>query len=281
MPILTISDSTNSLLENLAEDKSGTYREPVYLQREKRFFHLLGEDPARTVLTYNLHADMTGPDGKSIGAFRTPSTLIDADDFTAETITFENAAGPIGQALAIRIDGDRAVFRNCRFLGWQDKILANRGRHYFTNCYVASHVDFIFGGATAFFDHCNLHCLKDGYIPAASTPDNQPFGFVIAGCVITAETADVRAFLGHPWRAYASVTLLDTSMSEVMRRSGWDNWREPAREKTARFAEYRSSGPGANSDARVKWARQLSPEQAKGYALENVLRGHDNWNPRL
>src|SRR5438552_873760 len=158
--------------------KPGVYQELIYIQHEKRFFKLVGEDPEKTVLTFNLHANITGPDGKPIGTFRTPSTVIDADDFTAENLTFENSAGPVGQALAIRVEGDRVVFRNCRFLGWQDTILLNRGRQYFENCYIAGHVDFIFGAATAFFEACQIHCLRDGYITAASTPDHQPFGFV-------------------------------------------------------------------------------------------------------
>src|ERR1035441_226544 len=91
----------------------GTYRELIYVQREKRFFHLPGSDPQKTVLTYNLHPNLPGPDGKPIGTFRTASTVIDADDFTAENVTFENSAGPVGQALAIRVEGDRVVFRNC------------------------------------------------------------------------------------------------------------------------------------------------------------------------
>src|SRR5262245_35512549 len=165
--------------------KPGTYREVIYIQREKRFFHLVGEDAAKTVLTYNLNANMTGPDGKPIGTFRTPSVQIDAEDFTAENITFENSAGPVGQALAIRVDGDRAVFRNCRFLGWQDTILVNRGRHYFEDCYIEGHVDFIFGGATCWFERCKIHCLRDGYITAASTPDTNRYGYVFSNCEIT------------------------------------------------------------------------------------------------
>src|SRR5919107_250664 len=137
--------------------KPGTYKELVYIQREKRFFKLVGEDAARTVITFDLNANLKGLDGKPIGTFRTPTAQIDADDFTAENVTFENSAGPLGQALAIRVDGDRAVFRNCRFLGWQDTIFINRGRQYFENCYVAGHVDFIFGAATAFFEHCHIH----------------------------------------------------------------------------------------------------------------------------
>src|SRR6185312_10682419 len=113
----------------------GTYKELIYIQREKCFFRLIGEDPnpTNTVLSFNLYAGITNAEGKPIGTFKTPSTTIDADDFTAENITFENSAGPIGQALAVRVDGDKATFRNCRFLGWQDTMFLNRGRQYFEN----------------------------------------------------------------------------------------------------------------------------------------------------
>ena len=127
--------------------KAGTYKELIYAQREKRFVSLVGEDAAKTVITYGLYANVPGPDGKPIGTFRTPTALIDADDFTVENLTFENSAGLQGQALAIRVDGERVVFRHCRFLGWQDTILVNRGRHYFEDCYITGHVDFIFGAA--------------------------------------------------------------------------------------------------------------------------------------
>src|SRR5881394_52384 len=211
--------------------KPGIYKELIYVQHEKRFVHLVGEDPAKTVLTYNLNANMIGRDGKPIGTFRTPSTFIDADDFTAENITFENSAGPVGQALALRVDGDRVVFRNCRFMGWQDTILLNRGRQYFENCYITGHVDFIFGAATAWFENCHIHVLRDGYITAASTPPQQRFGFVFSHCQITSEL-NAKTFLGRPWRPYASTTFLNTEMSSAVRPEGWNNWNDPAREKT-------------------------------------------------
>jgi pectinesterase len=259
--------------------KPGTYRELIYVQREKRFFRLVGEDARRTVLTYDLNANITGKDGKPIGTFRTPSTVIDADDFTAENITFENSAGPVGQALAVRVDGDRVVFRNCRFLGWQDTILLNRGRQYFENCYIEGHVDFIFGAATAFFERCHIHCLRDGYITAASTPDNQPFGFVFSNCKITGAAPEVKTYLGRPWRAFSSAIFLNTEMSDVVRPSGWHNWNFPEREKTARYAEFGSKGAGANPRARVAWARQLTRAEAKAITKEKVLGGYDRWNP--
>ena len=271
----------NTSLTNpcLIHIRPGSYKELLCLQREKRFVHLIGENPEKTVLTFNLNAKMTGPDGKPIGTFRTPSTTIDADDFTAENLTFENSAGRVGQALALRVDGDRAVFRNCRFLGWQDTILLNRGRQYFEGCTIVGHVDFIFGGATAFFEKCHIHCLTNGYITAASTPLEQPFGFVFSNCRITGETPEVRTYLGRPWRPYASVVYLNSEMSGVVQAVGWNNWRDPAREKTVRYVEFNSTGPGANPKARVSWARQLTPEQAKAITVEKVLAGLDGWNP--
>ena len=258
--------------------KPGVYKELIYVQHEKRFFHLVGEDAAKTILTYDLHANMIGKDGKPIGTFRTPSTVIDADDFTAENITFENSAGPVGQALAIRVDGDRAVFRKCRFLGWQDTIFLNRGRQYFEDCYIAGHVDFIFGAATAFFERCHIHCLRSGYITAASTYDYHPYGFVFSNCKITGE-ADVKTYLGRPWRDYSAATYLNTEMSDVVRPEGWQNWNLPAREKTSRYAEFNSSGPGANPKARVGWSKQLTSSEAKAITVKKVLGGVDGWKP--
>ena len=228
----TIQEAINAVPQNTRFDnpaiihiKPGIYKELIYVQHEKRFVHLVGEDPGKTVLTYNLNANMTGGDGKIISTFRTPSTFIDADDFTVENITFENSAGPVGQALAIRVDGDRIAFRNCRFLGWQDTILLNGGRQYFENCYITGHVDFIFGAATAFFENCHIHVLRDGYVTAASTPPQQKFGFVFSHCKITGAPS-AKAFLGRPWRPYASTIFLNTEMSEVIRPEGWNNWNQ-------------------------------------------------------
>jgi pectinesterase len=260
--------------------RPGVHKELIYVQREKRFVRLVGEDAEKTVLTFDLSANRPGANGKPMGTFRTPSTTIDADDFSVENITFENSAGPVGQALSIRIDGDRVVFRNCRFIGWQDTILANRGRQYFENCYIAGHVDFIFGGATTFFENCHIHCLSNGYITAASTPEQQPFGFVFSNCRITGASPAVRTYLGRPWRAFASTIFLNTEMSEVVRPEGWNNWRDPSREKTARYAEFHSTGPGASPKERVPWARQLTEDEARTITSEKVLGGSDAWNPK-
>lgn len=99
--------------------KPGTYRERIYVQRERGNILVRGTDAKTTIVTFNLHANMIGPDGKPIGTFRTPTLHLDGDGMIWENITIANSAGPVAQALALRADGDRLVFRNCRFLGWQ------------------------------------------------------------------------------------------------------------------------------------------------------------------
>ncbi len=278
--INAVPQTTNSSHHWVIRIKPGKYRELIYVQREKRYVHLVGENPDNTIITYDLNANIVGNDGKPIGTFRTPTVLIDADNFTAENITFENSAGPVGQALAIRVDGDRVAFRNCRFLGWQDTVLINRGRQYFEACTISGHVDFIFGGATAWFEKCRILCLRNGYITAASTPEIQPFGFVFSRCTIDGASPEVKTYLGRPWRPFAGVVFLNTGMSAVVRPEGWHNWNQPDREKTVRYAEFNSTGPGAASDARVAWARRLSAAEASSITTDKVLGGADGWNPQ-
>jgi pectinesterase len=259
--------------------KNGIYRELVYVQREKRFITLVGESAEKTVLMYDLSALVPGPDDKPIGTFRTPTLTVDADDFTVENMTIENFAGPKGQALALRVDGDRVTFRRCHFLGWQDTILVNRGRHFFQHCVIRGAVDFIFGGATAFFEHCEIQCAGNGFITAASTPDFQPHGLVFSYCKITGLSPEVRTFLGRPWRDYAKTVFLNTEMSDVVRAAGWDNWKKRGAEKTTFYAEFNSTGPGGSPAERAPWSKQLTAAEAAKYSLENVLGGADGWNP--
>lgn len=259
--------------------KAGVYREIVYVQREKRHIRLIGEGPESTRLVHDLHANMTGLDGRPIGTFRTPTLTIDADDFEVRGLTVENAAGPVGQALAMRVDGDRVIFRNCHFLGWQDTLFLNRGRQYFDQCRVAGSTDFIFGGATAYFERCELVTRGGHYITAASTPAETPYGFVFAQCRLLAEEPGAKTYLGRPWRDHGSVHFLNCHMAGHIRAEGWHNWDRPHREATARYREYGNHGPGAGPEGRVSWSRVLTGEEAGPITRENVLAGRDGWAP--
>lgn len=258
--------------------KPGTYRERIYVQRERGNILVRGEDAATTIIAFDLNANLPGPDGKPIGTFRTPTVQVDGDGMTWENLTLANTAGPVGQALALRADGDRLVFRRCRFLGWQDTILVNRGRHLFEDCYIEGHVDFIFGAATACFLRCHIHCLRDGYITAASTPQGVAHGFVFLDCRITGAPG-VKTFLGRPWRNYARTVFLRTEMSAVVRPAGWDNWSKPEAEQTTFYAEFGSIGDGAPATHRVPWARRISAGDAAKLTPRLVLAGTDGWDP--
>jgi pectinesterase len=261
--------------------RPGQYQELVYVQREKRHFHLVGDNATNTTIVYGLYAGMTNLDGQPIGTFRTPTVTIDADDFTAENLTLENSAGQVGQALALRVDGDRAVFRNCRFIGWQDTILVNRGRQYFEDCYISGNTDFIFGAATSWFERCVI-CSRGrgGYLTAASTPNDAPYGLVFDHCQIIGETPATRTYLGRPWRPYASTLFLNTEMSGVVRPEGWHDWNKPEAHQTARYAEFNSIGPGASPATRADWSKQLTADEAAAITVTKVLGGADGWNPR-
>lgn len=267
--------------------KKGTYKERIYVQRERGNILILGEDALTTIVTFDMHANLPGPDGKPIGTFRTPTVQVDGDDMIWENLTIANGAGkprprptgpPVAQALALRENGDRVIFRRCRFLGFQDTILVNRGRHYFVDSYVEGHVDFIFGATTAFFDRCHIHVLKDGYITAASTPEGAAHGLVFRDGRIMGASG-VKTYLGRPWRDYAKTVFVRTNMSAAVRPEGWHNWNKPEAEKTVFYAEFLSTGEGATPASRVPWARKLTPREAEEFTPEKVLGGADGWKP--
>ena len=254
--------------------KPGTYKEQIKILQTKPFVTLSGDDPLRTTITFNLSAKTSGDTRNSYSAYFSGS------DFRAENITFENTYGVGSQAVAAYVNTDRAVFRNCRFLGWQDTLFAHGGRQYYKDCYIEGHVDFIFGNATAVFEGCTIHSKGPGYITAHwRISDAEPNGFVFLNCKLTGAVTGQAVYLGRPWRPYGRVVFINCWMDAHIKPEGWDNWRDPAREKTARFAEYKSSGPGANPAARVVWSKQLNDQEIQPFVARTFLRGVDNWNP--
>jgi pectinesterase len=255
--------------------KPGVYRELVVVPPTKHHLTFRGDDSATTVISFDLHTGSPGPDGKPINTFGSPTVFIQADDFTAEHITFANTAGRQGQAVALTIMGDRGIFRDCRFTGYQDTLLPQAGRQYFERCYIEGATDFIFGGSTAWFEECQIHVTAPGYITAANTTKDQRYGYIFHKCKITGAPG-ASTFLGRPWRPYAATVFLNTEIADgVVRPTGWNNWNDPKREATVRYAEY-----GSGSPERVAWAKKLTDSDAKEYTIANVLAGLDGWNPK-
>jgi pectinesterase len=268
--------------ETLIFIKNGIYKEKIILPESKLKVTLIGEDPFKTILTYDDFANKPNRFGEAYGTTGSSSFFLFGHDFTARNITFENSAGPQGQAVAIRISGDRAIFENCRFLGFQDTLYAHgeNSRQYYKNCYIEGGTDFIFGWSTAFFDSCEIFSKNGGqYITAASTIEGAKYGFVFYNCRLTGDAPEGKVYLGRPWRIHAQTVWINTEMGAHIRPEGWHNWNKPEAEATSFYAESGSYGPGANEVARVKWAKNLSREMADTYTAEAVLKGNDGWSP--
>ncbi|MBX2966329.1 MAG: pectin esterase [Cyclobacteriaceae bacterium] len=254
--------------------KSGVYKEKLVIPSWKTNISFIGENKENTIITWDDHS------GKGlINTFTSYTVLVRGNDFIAENITFENSAGrDVGQAVALHVEADRCVFNNCRIIANQDTLYTgvDNSRQYYKNCYIEGTTDFIFGPATAVFEDCVIHCKKNSYITAASTPQHQLYGYVFFNCTITASPDAERVYLGRPWRPFAKTVFIQCDLGEHILPEGWHNWNKPDAEKTSFYAEYQSKGNGANPNGRVSWSHQLTEEQAKEYTLKNIF---GSWNP--
>lgn len=272
----------------------GMYRESVTI--DKPNIHLIGSghDPSKVVLIDDKSAGTSG------GTLHSATVNVRGDNFLAEGITFENDWNathpqlPAGsQALALLVTGDHAVFRNVRVLGNQDTLyLGSRNcspdgqpctpaRQYFSHCYIAGNVDFIFGDGKAVFDHCEIHSTPHhgGFITAqAKHYPTEDSGFLFLDCRLTAAPGVTGVYLGRPWRPYATVVFINTDMSSFIAPAGWREWHpgETERLKTAFYAEYHSTGPGADPSQRELLSHQLISAQIAPYSTTNFL---DGWDP--
>src|SRR3982750_3696028 len=138
--------------------KNGVYNEKIELPETNTDVSFIGESVDKTIITFN---DYSGR-GKLI-TFTSYTARISGGRFRAENISFINSAGPVGQALALYVDADKAVFKNCRFIGNQDTIFASgeNARQYFVDCYIEGTTDFIFGPSTAVFQNCTIRAKSN------------------------------------------------------------------------------------------------------------------------
>ena len=221
-------------------------------------------------------------EGAPIGTFRTYTLKIEGSDIVLRNLTVENNAPQVGQAVALHTEGDRLLFVNCRFLGFQDTVYAGvaRTRLYFKDCFICGTTDFIFGPSTAWFENCTIHSKADSYVTAASTPSDVSYGYIFNHCRLTAEPTVTKVYLGRPWRAYAHTLFMHCTLGSHIVAAGWQNWKDyhdPAAEGTVRYEEYQNSGLGAQPQQRVGWSRQLSDKEAAAITPATVFGGDIDW----
>lgn len=289
--------------------RKGVYEEKVIVPSYKTNISLIGENRDSTIIIWHDHANMRTKSGwpafslsdernaqsaipnknlRKIGTFQTYTLRVDGPGFECENMTISNDAmtfwnrswkqdrnnrSEVAQAVAVHVEGDRAVFRNCRLLGFQDTLFTGNddSRQVYYNCYIEGTVDFIFGPATCWFEGCELHAITNGYLTAASTPGTHPYGYVFYRCKVTADPAVTSEWLGRPWRNDASVVFRECELPAVINPLGWHNWNDPSREKTARYYEIKNTGPGAALDGRVKWMRKMQPVESNQLKAARVL----------
>ncbi len=256
--------------------KKGFYKEKLEIPTHVCNVRLIGEDRDKTIINWDDHAKIN-----KMGTFKTYTFKICGNDIRLENLTVENSAAQLGQAVALHVEGDRAVFVNCRFLGNQDTIYTGREnmRQYFLNCYIEGTTDFIFGPSTVWFEGCSILCKRNSYITAASTPQNIKYGYILNNCKIMLADSVSEEYLGRPWRSYAMTLYMNCQLPKGIRSVGWDNWKNAENEKTARYMEFNNTGPGADTSGRT-WSKVLTKKEAAEYTLENVLKGFDGWNPK-
>ncbi|XP_031403766.1 probable pectinesterase 29 [Punica granatum] len=125
--------------------------------------------------------------------------------------------------------GDKASFYACGFVSLQDTLANMQGRHYFSQCYIESAVDFIWGYCQSIYEGCAINS-KDaivggnpGYITAhGRLSPNDSRGFVFEQCTVN---GDDTTFLGRAYRAYSRVVFSESELGGDVLPQGWDAWR--------------------------------------------------------
>ncbi|MBO5337575.1 MAG: pectin methylesterase [Lachnospiraceae bacterium] len=305
--ILSIDDSHQEKIRIFIEP--GIYEEKVFIRKEN--IEIVGSGREKTIFRYGDGARKPRPDGEGeYGTFNTAVIMFAGKDITVKDLTIESTAGPgdvAGQALAIYVSADRCSFHHCNFLGWQDTVFVGltgskpmlpdfftessvnihhkAARSYFYDCFISGDVDFIFGPNVAFFEKCEIFSRKrqseaNSYITAANTPIDQEFGLVFSDCKLTGDAAQESVYLGRPWRDFAKTAFLNCHMGAHIIPEGWGNWGKIKAEAVCSYIEHNNNGPGANTEKRVPFSKQITnPALSEYFSKENVLMGEDEWNP--
>ena len=315
----------NNTTPVIIEIAPGIYHEKLTLNKPYITLRGMSENSSDTVISYDDYALDLMEDGSKRGTFRTYTLFIDTHDVTLQHLTIENASGDSathGQAIALYADGDRLMVDSCRLLGHQDTLFTGplpekerqpggfigpkqfapriNGRQYYKNCYICGDIDFIFGSATAYFEHCTLESLLrtktseqsdsvsdtsafppiQGYVTAASTPKGQAYGYVFSDCrFISKDCPAGSVYLGRPWRDYAKTILISCELGAHIHPAGFHDWNRENTHETVCYAEY-ASYP-ATSDCRplsdqADFVQNLDEQQAGHFSRKLVL---GDWTP--
>ncbi len=273
--------------------KNGRYKEKINIPSTKPFIQIVGEDVAKVVITYDDYASKMTSCFATLGTQNSASFTVNATDFAAYNVTFENSYGEGSQAVAVLVNADRAVFYNCRFLGNQDTVYLKGGgtpRNYFKSCYIDGNIDFIFGSSVAILDSCVIYAKSrtssgSSYITAPNTPAGQSYGFIFRDCKFPNNTGNTSYYLSRPWPSPSpsgtqqKVILLSCLLSSHINPAGWTIWDANTITSNLYYAEYNSryfNGLPVDVSQRVSWSYQITQSDSSNYSITNVF---STWDP--
>ncbi|KAH7434478.1 hypothetical protein KP509_06G019100 [Ceratopteris richardii] len=264
---------------------AGTYIEKVVVPSSLSYITMQGAGMGLTIVQYNLKAADIGTDGFPLTAYNAATVSILSSNFVAKDITFQNTQPPPPpgvegyQAPALKISGDKAAFYRCAFLGAQDTLCDDEGRHYFEACYLEGSIDFIFGNGRSLYKNCELHSIAEGYGSIAAQDRQSPSentGFSFVNCKVTGSGP---IYLGRAMGPYASIVFAYSHFDGILDPRGWDDWdHDLSKDSTVFFGQYQCDGPGADESHRVSWSHELSDSEVQPYLDLSFIDG-SQWVP--
>ncbi|CAI9764256.1 unnamed protein product [Fraxinus pennsylvanica] len=267
--------------------KEGVYEEKVQFNSSMTHLFVIGDGPTKTKITGHLNFI----DGTN--TYQTATVAVQADNFMAKDIGFENSAGAEKhQAVALRVSADKAIFYNCQMDGYQDTLYAHTYRQFYRDCVISGTIDFIFGDSAAVFQGCTLVVRKpmdnqQNIVTAQGRKDvRQPTGLVLQNCTFTADPAyypvrkTLKSYLGRPWKEYSRTIIMESYLDDLIQPQGWLPWNETFALETLFYAEFNNRGPAAPKALRIKWpgVKELPSNRVERFTAAEFIGG-DVWIP--
>ncbi|MDE7215001.1 MAG: pectin esterase [Clostridia bacterium] len=305
---VTPRDDLRNILDNLTEPaaiylKKGTYYTKVEIKKSNVV--LIGEDRETTVITHDDYAKKIHKDGREFNTFRTYTVCVSGENVRMENLTIENSnenPEKEGQCVALSVNAKRFYGKNLKLKSMQDTLfmapfpddlvvryrgfipqnqlyMQGTSLHLFEDCEISGTVDFIFGGAEAYFKNCRIisrpESRKIGFVAAPCHHLVQERGFNFVNCeIINGGANENEVYLARPWRDFGKCAFINCALGSHVNSELFDKWNDTERDKTARFCYF-----GLKSERKlspVSWAQELSPAQAT--EIINDCNAHFNDN---
>ncbi|KAK6803661.1 hypothetical protein RDI58_001445 [Solanum bulbocastanum] len=272
--------------------KAGTYKEHIEIEKYMPNVVFIGEGPTKTIIT----GDRGVKNGGGYVTWHTSSLGVSGEGFVIRDIGLENTAGPEKeQAVALRINADKAIVYNCKIDGFQDTLYAHSARQFYRDCIITGTIDFMFGDASAVFQNCQLIVRKPSdkqacVVTAQGRQELNSFGgFVIQNCDIKPEPgfpSTTKVYLGRPWKKYSKTIIMQSNIDAFIDPTGWTPWNSTDFGlHTCFYAEYQNRGPGAALDKRVStwrgYQKGISGDAINEYTADKFINTQKPWLPRF